>query len=938
MVPVTIIDSAVPVDDSIKANSVPRSVTLKLQYYQRSQARKRIIVASIAFDDYSSKEQDGKVARDFNLLVEYRAMDYLSLLNGFSFDPPIYLILFLIAGTASMFFYVVFWAFQRVFTRLQRPPKLAIWTYLRIVLAPVRGCLLAFIPCLIIFAVIHGLLRSLKYPLFSDFNELYTDFESGSQWTNTGRTSVATLLGLSADKQVQQGRIAIAIVTWGLYLCLTAALAFIPGKEERGEKSIMSLFDPKSLSLRDEEKREDENTARLKRIDGWYRTQYLLGCIVSVLVNTVVLEYSFSAFFRKNLYASIVGISVGFSLQQAFLVQLLGDALLVQPMTICFNVMETIVLMGSPDFLEFIQLFIFQLLFKTAMRVYLLPGVQNAKDLVAYLGAVLRRQQEKRDREEDLEEGEELDDDDDVLNEVEFEGFSPAENIIQMYAAYSSELISLLMYPIIILFVWWGEDIKLSVGSHYGVRTTDFVYYVLFAITVIPFRLVCDTLVHASQELFHGWKILDYLKYCAHRFRGRSERWRGWESEEDESLREHLRMVDLMCFSSQYYFVISIGAYGCLFLMFGFELLARNYHNPFSDKMTFPVAFFVLLLIWCIEWLCKKIGVRYLWHLPPKTSDDLGPQLPPKDLMLPDFGKKDDEIDITSESFKHRFLNANRSWIIEQLRGALGRSDDGPLGPEGMRGIGDDEGMGGENPYGISDDEGSSSDDDNMEVPLDDAAQAVLRAWLSRTRAQLGLPAKGITRPDISSDDDSGGDTDDEQPPPKLSKATEDIARDWLAKVRGNLRAQGRGGAPDAEGPNISDDDSSEEERDRPTISASQRTVEIAKRWLSKVRPNAAPQQRRAAMDVSDDDSSSSGDDNQEALPVSATSARIARMWLSKLASRRRGRGAQARDNISSDDSSGSDDGGTNRNTPNPPRNLSESSKKILREWLTNIR
>ena len=73
-----------------------------------------------------------------------------------------------------------------------------------------------------------------------------------------------------------------------------------------------------------------------------------------------------------------------------------------------------------------------------------------------------------------------------------------------------------------------------------------------------------------------------------------------------------------------------------------------------------------------------------------------------------------------------------------------------------MRGIGDDEGMGGENPYGISDDEGSSSDDDNMEVPLDEAAQAVLRAWLSRTRAQLGLPAKGITRPDISSDDDSG--------------------------------------------------------------------------------------------------------------------------------------------------------------------------------------
>ena len=70
----------------------------------------------------------------------------------------------------------------------------------------------------------------------------------------------------------------------------------------------------------------------------------------------------------------------------------------------------------------------------------------------------------------------------------------------------------------------------------------------------------------------------------------------------------------------------------------------------------------------------------------------MGPQLPPKDLMLPDFGKKDDDIDISSESFKHRFLNANRTWIIEQLRGALGRPDGtrpsrslNPLNPKRLR-------------------------------------------------------------------------------------------------------------------------------------------------------------------------------------------------------------------------------------------------------------
>lgn len=72
-----------------------------------------------------------------------------------------------------------------------------------------------------------------------------------------------------------------------------------------------------------------------------------------------------------------------------------------------------------------------------------------------------------------------------------------------------------------------------------------------------------------------------------------------------------------------------------------------------------------------VEWMCKKFGTRFLWHLPLKSSKFSTAQLPPKDLMLPDFGKRDNDLEMSSESFKHRFLKANRTWIIEQLRGAL---------------------------------------------------------------------------------------------------------------------------------------------------------------------------------------------------------------------------------------------------------------------------
>jgi len=88
--------------------------------------------------------------------------------------------------------------------------------------------------------------------------------------------------------------------------------------------------------------------------------------------------------------------------------------------------------------------------------------------------------------------------------------------------------------------------------------------------------------------------------------------------------------------------------------------------------------------------------------------------------------------------------------------------------------------------------------------------------------------------------------SDDEAPAPTMSGTSKDIARDWLAQVRGNLRAQGRGGdQPAAGGPNISDDDSSsEEDRDRPVVAVSQRTLEMAKRWLAKIRPAAAAPRR----------------------------------------------------------------------------------------------
>jgi len=145
------------------------------------------------------------------------------------------------------------------------------------------------------------------------------------------------------------------------------------------------------------------------------------------------------------------------------------------------------------------------------------------------------------------------------------------------------------------------------------------------------------------------------------------------------------------------------------------EMIIRINHNQFGDKMSFFVIVLTLLVIWvstklmfCIQlrlerhihsqyfadfavqflqWICWWIGKRFLWHVPLMESENAQPAMPPKEVTLPDlYGKDADGMDpdMTSDSFKHRFLEANKNWLIDQLKDHLRCGDDDDSeGPEG---------------------------------------------------------------------------------------------------------------------------------------------------------------------------------------------------------------------------------------------------------------
>ena len=52
-----------------------------------------------------------------------------------------------------------------------------------------------------------------------------------------------------------------------------------------------------------------------------------------------------------------------------------------------------------------------------------------------------------------------------------------------------------------------------EIPTLYNIKENDMEHYATFALLIIPFQIAADIYLHTSLELFHGWKIYDYLLY-----------------------------------------------------------------------------------------------------------------------------------------------------------------------------------------------------------------------------------------------------------------------------------------------------------------------------------------------------------------------------------------------------------------------------------------
>jgi hypothetical protein len=121
-------------------------------------------------------------------------------------------------------------------------------------------------------------------------------------------------------------------------------------------------------------------------------------------------------------------------------------------------------------------------------------------------------------------------------------------------------------------------------------------------VVIIPFQIVVDVLFLNMKEWYLRIPIHDYLDYIRFRFYSRKARWKGYEPFKNRSIKRELQSLDQLCFSSQFYFVMTIYVSGMSQIILGLQcqLWTEGYNN-LGDMATIPLSMLILLLCFFLD-------------------------------------------------------------------------------------------------------------------------------------------------------------------------------------------------------------------------------------------------------------------------------------------------------------------------------------------------
>jgi len=405
----------------------------------------------------------------------------------------------------------------------------------------------------------------------------------------------------------------------------------------------------------------------------------------------LLVEFSYWGGFGTYIWEIIVvmtGLGIAFD---SVIQHQLQDAILMAPLQTGWAFATQLVTFGSPDFLAFLLSYFVGIGVGILERVFLESYLGMIGSLIGavfgviwkivkflipkyvqkQLGivqeekkAVVEKDYSKREIEGVVDTGEDSE---------------SVEPIIDAYSNIVCDTMILYYFP---YFVYLMMQFRVPIGlpEKYGIRQSDMFIYLVFQIFLVAFVPFADILNFSQMELFHGWRVYEYLVYSRYRFLQRECRWKGMEDSLDECIEENMRKIDQMCFSSQYYFMLTIQVNGIIYIILAFECWLTAGYSPFSDA-GFPLLVVAVVFMYLIvEYgMTQVAAVLKIWKIKHENTDWHLIHVDEEDLDVPGWeeikGASHDAYlmnqRITSETFRYKFLNYNRTWLINQLPSLL---------------------------------------------------------------------------------------------------------------------------------------------------------------------------------------------------------------------------------------------------------------------------
>lgn len=768
---------------------VPRQVILTISYYQVTQGLKRLVLASVAFpNDFQcvAITSGGAIAQalqassipqcvqdingatrdtDYLLQVVFLPLPWFDLLNNFQFTEGIYLLFFVVTGILAIGISAFIWGINRLLTKLRHPPPFHGLTLLYIIAQPALfGCALGAGPTMIAIIFLWSFFQSaedggtncsadpIEAPSASCFQDIY-------DWTE------------EADPEIlRAGRQQLAIIGVGFYCTYVFANLVMPNYTDDDRKTdvqralIKANRDLKSKSpapvinvdVDEDELPPDESF----KPHIWRRMNFVLLTLFIHFCLMVQMEFSFSDVFEDLVYQFILIFKIFYFVLELVLMRYIcPDAIQNAPMVAAISIISGISTMGASTFTEFVLSYFADVLLSVIERLYVAPFISDMINLWPRWRMMLRRRfrgNKRLTRDEKAKEELEWRRVNELI-ELAAEGVEP---LLDSLTSYFIDTTGIILSPLAfaVLDLFFNEN---QIAPGYGILTNQFIYYISFAIVIVPFTLVADVFGQNCQELIHGWKIFDYLSYQRYRFSVREYRWMLRNPVVDESISEEYQSVDLLCFSSQHFFLLALLCFGMVNITLSISGILRLEYNPFGDPCALLMFLLIFLMGEFMQRICwrmadikiRRFNWRGLWatkQIEGTIDDDIAAKLAIGEGRQADLEQERLELQaMNSERFRHRFLERNRPWILQHLVELLTpRTLDQP-GPDGrpaieyVRDVYAELMAMGEGYRKPGDREDISSDEeDELENarrnwprdPLTGASLAIARMWLAKAR------------------------------------------------------------------------------------------------------------------------------------------------------------------------------------------------------------